>query len=119
MLVLITIRKRKSMNVRLRFWKNRNKLMCEFARYINLFWIVDSKLFLSNYKNKYKSEVVEVEKSWNMKAQGIHAAADVYHTDVHAFDMMKPELSISDTAAERFNRQFAYAKEHFFAPQKV
>ena len=55
-----------------------------------------------------------MEKSWNMKAQGIHAAADV-----HAFDMMKPELSISDTAAERFNRQFAYAKEHFFAPQKV
>jgi len=32
--------------------------MCEFARYINLFWIVDSKLFLSNYKNKYKSELV-------------------------------------------------------------
>ena len=38
------------------------------------------------------------------ESTGDSCSADVYHTDVHAFDMMKPELSISDTAAERFNR---------------
>ena len=53
----------------------------------------------------------------HLKAEGIQAEVDVYHTNVHAFDMMKPELRISDIAARRFNRQFAYAKEHYFAPQ--
>ena len=53
----------------------------------------------------------------HLKAQGIQAEVDVYHTNIHAFDMMKPELRISDIAAKRFNRQFAYAKEHYFAPQ--
>ena len=37
--------------------------------------------------------------------------------NIHAFDMMYPELEISRQAAEKFNRQFAYAKEHFFAEQ--
>ena len=31
--------------------------------------------------------------------------------------MMYPELEISHQAAEKFNRQFTYAKEHFFAEQ--
>ena len=53
----------------------------------------------------------------HLKENGIQADVDVYHTNVHAFDMMKPELRISDIAAKRFNRQFAYAKEHYFAPQ--
>ena len=54
----------------------------------------------------------------HLKENGIQAGVDVYHTNVHAFDMMKPELRISDAAAKRFNRQFAYAKEHYFAPQE-
>ena len=54
----------------------------------------------------------------HLKEVGIPAEVDVYHTNIHAFDMMKPELEISAIAAERFNRQFAYAKEHFFAPQR-
>ena len=53
----------------------------------------------------------------HLKAQGIQSEVDVYHTNIHAFDMMKPELRISDIAEKRFNRQFAYAKEHYFAPQ--
>ena len=40
---------------------------------------------------------------------------DVYHTDIHAFDMMRPELEISKAAGEKFNRVFAYAQEHYFA----
>ena len=40
---------------------------------------------------------------------------DVYRTDIHAFDMMRPELEISKAAAEKFNRAFAYAREHYFA----
>lgn len=53
----------------------------------------------------------------HLKEEDIPAKVDVYHTNIHAFDMMNPELEISAIAAERFNRQFAYAKEHFFAPQ--
>ena len=39
-----------------------------------------------------------------LKSAGIPADVDVYHTDVHAFDMMCPELEISKAAAEKFNR---------------
>lgn len=48
---------------------------------------------------------------------GIPAEVDVYHTDMHAFDMMQPYESLSVEAANRFNERFAYAREHYFAPQ--
>ena len=51
----------------------------------------------------------------NLKRAGIPAEVNVYHTDIHAFDMMRPELEISGIAAEKFNQVFAYAKEHYFA----
>ena len=51
----------------------------------------------------------------NLRHAGISADVDVYHTDMHAFDMMRPELEISRIAAEKFNQAFAYAKEHYFA----
>lgn len=52
-----------------------------------------------------------------LKKQGIPARVDVYHSDMHAFDMMRPEAEKSRAAAKQFNRAFAYAKEHFFAEQ--
>ena len=52
-----------------------------------------------------------------LKKQGIPARVDVYHSDMHAFDMMRPEAEESRAAAAQFNRAFAYAKRHFFAEQ--
>ncbi len=52
-----------------------------------------------------------------LKACGIPASADVYDTDMHAFDMMRPEDTLSIEAARRFNESFAYAQTHYFAPQ--
>ena len=43
---------------------------------------------------------------------------DVYHCDMHAFDMMRPQDARSVEAAETFNRQFAYARAHYFTPQR-
>lgn len=51
----------------------------------------------------------------NLKRAGIPADVDVYHTDIHAFDMMRPELEISEVATEKFNQAFDYAKAHYFA----
>ena len=42
---------------------------------------------------------------------------DVYHSDMHAFDMMQPDTPLSREAARRFNEQCAYAQAHYFAPQ--
>ena len=53
----------------------------------------------------------------NLKAYGISASVDVYHSDMHAFDMMQPDTPLSREAARRFNEQFAYAQTHYFAPQ--
>ena len=54
----------------------------------------------------------------NLKACGIPAAVDVYHSDMHAFDMMQPDTPLSQEAARRFNEQFAYAQTHYFALQE-
>lgn len=53
-----------------------------------------------------------------LKDCGIPASADVYETDMHAFDMMRPKDALSIEAARRFNESFAYAHAHYFAPQK-
>lgn len=49
---------------------------------------------------------------------GILAELDVYHSDVHAFDMMRPDDELSRTAAAVFNERFAYAVKYYFAPQE-
>lgn len=54
----------------------------------------------------------------NLRKAGVSAKADVYHSDMHAFDMMKPEEETSRRAIARFNEEFAYAAEHYFAPQQ-
>lgn len=51
-----------------------------------------------------------------LKAAGVEASADVYPTNIHAFDMMRPELDISKQAVENFCKQFEYAVEHYYAP---
>ena len=53
----------------------------------------------------------------NLKKSGIPASVDVYHSDVHAFDMMQPDTPLSREAARRFNEQFAYAQACYFASQ--
>lgn len=50
--------------------------------------------------------------------RGVPAQLDVYHCDMHAFDMMRPQDARSVEAAETFNRQFAYARAHYFTPQR-
>lgn len=51
----------------------------------------------------------------NLRKVGIPAEVDVYHTNMHAFDMTKPKLAISKEAANKFNEHFEYALGHFFA----
>lgn len=53
----------------------------------------------------------------NLKKAGVEAGMDVYPSDIHAFDMMKPELEISRQAIQKFNERFEYAKAHYFAKQ--
>lgn len=53
----------------------------------------------------------------NLKKAGVEASVDVYPSDMHAFDMMKPDLEISRQAIRKFNERFEYAKNHYFAKQ--
>ena len=52
-----------------------------------------------------------------LRAAGVPAELDVWRSNMHAFDMMAPDDPLSIQAAETFNRRFAYAQKHFFAPQ--
>ena len=49
----------------------------------------------------------------NMKAAGIPAEAEVYPTDMHAFDLLRPADEISRRAAQSFLRHFEYAAAHY------
>ena len=52
-----------------------------------------------------------------LRAAGIPAELDVYHTDLHAFDMLEPSAALSGEAAGKFHAHFAAAQACFFAPQ--
>ncbi len=54
----------------------------------------------------------------NLQKAGVEAHLDVYKSDMHAFDMMKPENPLSKIAAQKFNERFEYAMEHYFAVNK-
>ena len=53
-----------------------------------------------------------------LRAAGVPAELDVYHTDMHAFDMMQPHDAQSIAAAEAFEQRFANAQARYFAPQE-
>lgn len=71
--------------------------------------------FVGDGEPFYAETVQYVE---NLKKSGIPASVDVYHSDMHAFDMMQPDTPLSQEAARRFNEQFAYAQAHYFAAQR-
>ena len=54
----------------------------------------------------------------HLQEAGIPAEMDIWPTDMHAFDMLKPELEISRQAAEKFEEHFVYALTHYYAPQE-
>ena len=53
-----------------------------------------------------------------LRVAGVPAELDVYHTDMHAFDMMQPHDAQSIAAAEAFEHRFANAQARYFAPQE-
>lgn len=55
----------------------------------------------------------------NLKKAGVEASVDVYHSNIHSFDLMKPELSISKQASQKFNEKFEYAMQHYFARNEL
>ena len=50
----------------------------------------------------------------NLKEAGVAASADVWHSDMHAFDMLRPDLPESREAIRRFEESFDYARQHYF-----
>ena len=50
----------------------------------------------------------------NLKKAGVKASVDVYSTNMHAFDMLKPGLEISKQAIKKFEENFEYALSHYF-----
>ena len=45
----------------------------------------------------------------NLLAAGVPAEVDVYPTDMHAFDMLRPQDAVSKEAIQNFERHFEHA----------
>ena len=50
-----------------------------------------------------------------LQEAGIEAKADVYHSNMHAFDMLRPDLPESLEAVRKFEEAFAFAAGHYYA----
>lgn len=50
----------------------------------------------------------------NLKRAGCDAKVDIYPTNIHAFDMLKPHWEISQKAIARFNEEFEKASKKYF-----
>lgn len=73
-------------------------------------------IFLCGGQRSFYAETVRYFDS--LRAAGVPAELDIYHTNMHAFDMMRPRDAQSVAAAEAFERQFADARASYFAPQE-
>lgn len=96
----------------------RKKAGSEVSPYASPIWQKDYSGLPPAYTFVGDGEPFYVETSMyigRLKAAGIPAAMDIYHTDMHAFDMMRPDDAISRRAAEVFEEHFAYAMENYFA----
>ena len=71
--------------------------------------------FVGNGEPFFEETRIYIE---NLKKNGIEASMDVYPTNMHAFDILKPSLDISKEAIKKFDEQFRYAKDHYFAKNK-
>lgn len=54
----------------------------------------------------------------HLQEAGIKAAVDVYPDWFHAYDLFFPTRKVVREAIARFEEQYRYASEHYFAPQK-
>ena len=71
--------------------------------------------FVGNGEPFFEETRIYIE---NLKKNGIEESMDVYLTNMHAFDILKPSLDISKEAIKKFDEQFRYAKDHYFAKNK-
>lgn len=85
------------------------------ARQTNYKGLPPAYTFVGNGEPFYSETCTYIK---NLRKAGIEAELNVYPSDMHAFDMMAPDEPLSKQAAERFNQQFAYAMEHYFAPNE-
>ena len=84
------------------------------ARRVDYTGLPPAYTFVGTAEPFYAETVIFIDR---LKAAGIPAAIDIYPGMYHAFDVMLPFSQDSKTAIARFERHFAYAAEHFFAPQ--
>ena len=61
----------------------------------------------------FYAETVEFVR--RLREAGVEAGVDVWHSDMHAFDMLTPEEPESRKAIRRFRQVVGYAMEHYFA----
>lgn len=83
------------------------------ARQTNYKGLPPAYTFVGNGEPFYSETCTYIK---NLRKADVEAELDVYPSNMHAFDMMAPDELLSKQAAERFNQHFAYAMEHYFAP---
>ncbi len=71
--------------------------------------------FVGDGEPFYAETLQYVEK---LKSAGVEADVDVYHTDMHAFDMLRDD-DLSREAIDQFERRFEHALEHVVSSKEI
>ena len=101
-------------------WKLYLKGLTEILPYAAPAWQVDysdlppAYTFVGDIEPFYCETLRYIE---NLKAAGVEAGVDVYPNWFHAYDMFLPFKTVAKQAIAKFEKQFCYAAEHYFAPQ--
>lgn len=96
-------------------WKQKVSPYAAPARQTDYFNLPPAYIFVGDGEPFYCETLAYVD---NLKKCGIPAKVDVYHCNIHVFDMLKPKLDASKQAVANFLKEFAFVQEHNFAEQK-
>lgn len=97
--------------------KNAKKIVSPYAaaaRQTDYSNLPPAYTFVGDGEPFYRETLTYIE---NLKKAGIPAKIDIYHCDMHAFDMLKPQSKLAKKAAKVFNQHFQYAMDHYFSEQ--
>ena len=97
--------------------KNAKKIVSPYAaaaRQTDYSNLPPAYTFVGDGEPFYRETLTYIE---NLKKAGISAEIDIYHCDMHAFDMLKLQSKLAKKAAKVFNQHFQYAMDHYFSEQ--
>lgn len=95
--------------------KHRNDKYASVSREVDYSRLPPAYTFVGDGEPFYSETKTYIK---NLQKAGVQAKLDIYPSNMHAFDMLKPEMEVSKRAIAKFEQEFVSAQSHYVAPNK-